>query len=608
MAIDQTGQEVPILDTSTGAPQSSGSATSLFNAFYVFKYSGGVDKINAQTYASNNRADRNGAPANVISNPTAAAIVQWAQSIPVNSQTNPYTIKNSPYSWADFLFCKWYGVVPNNRLVTLRKFPIGSSDDAGVRRVDPAQNIPVAQAVTWFGGPTSNSINEIWQNSWSLAWTKKETTAKDVQGNEFVNFSTSLVKALPEGINPFVKTILSNLADQVDLANSSTGVKSVGKATIAKAEQDFIKGLWSDNGAFFNQIQGPVNVKNQFLIRDRGLSNTAPDAQWNLIFEYRTDSYFGMSQRRVALDIIANMLALTYSDGEWLESLNVYYKKLGLELAPAQQKMIEACFKDGVFDPEQLMKVFLDIAKASVGSIVEKGIQLAASSANAAGVLSVEGLKDLLGGDTGFTKMADAYKNLNATDKATLEGAIEIQLTKALADSFPAFIQQRANVANIPTGNWHLTIGNPMNPIMRIGDIVVRSCKVEFGEELGADDFPIDLKFTVTLSPTKPRNGADIRRTFNNGRIDYIETSGGATYDQLNTYGISNKALTEASVGALTPAARALAEKASNASQARVTSWLDSRYGAGMVNAEYLRKVYFYRPKEETVGGTKNQP
>jgi hypothetical protein len=147
-----------------------------------------------------------------------------------------------------------------------------------------------------------------------------------------------------------------------------------------------------------------------------------------------------------------------------------------------------------------------------------------------------------------------------------------------------------------------------MNPIMRIGDIVVRSCKVEFGEELGADDFPIDLKFTVTLSPTKPRNGADIRRTFNNGRIDYVETSGGATYDQLNTYGLSNKALTEASVGTITPAARALAEKASNASQARVTSWLDSRYGAGMANAEYLRTVYFYRPKEETVGGTKKQP
>jgi hypothetical protein len=612
MAInDSTGQPVPQLDTQTGAPQSSGSSTSLFNAFYVFKYSGGVDKIEAQTYASNNQRDRNGAKANVISNPTASAIVEWASKIPENSKDNQYGIKNSPYAWADFLFCRWYGIVPNNRLVTLRKFPLGSNDDAGVLRKNKPQNIPVAQAVTWFGGPTGNDINSIWQSTWSLAWKKEGTTAKDVQGNEFVNFSQQLVEAIPAGANPFVKGILTTLADTVEVARSNAGLEAVGKATLEDREQEYIKGLWSDNGAFFNQIQGPVNVKNQFLFRDRGLSNTAPDAMWQLVFEYRTDSYFGMSQRRVGLDIIANMLALTYSDGEWLESLNVYYKKLGLNLGGSEQLLIEGAYKNGTFNPKELLAAILTIGKTRVADIVAAGVGAASSAVEAAGTVAGAAVTSLFAPGSTVEAIAKAYDSMSDEKRNRLNGLVEVQLTKALADSFPKFLQQRANVAGTPTGNWHLTIGNPMNPIMRIGDVVVRSCKLDFGEELGADDFPLDLKFTVTLSPTKPRDGADIRRTFNSGRIDYIEGLGGATLDQVNTYGVNSKALTELSTStnaAETEAARAkLGEdfqaSSSNASQDAVENWLASRYGPGMVDPTYLQQVYFYKPVEEKIGG-----
>ena len=42
-----------LIDSSTGSVQSSGSSTSLFNAFYVFKYSGGVGTIDESIYSSN---------------------------------------------------------------------------------------------------------------------------------------------------------------------------------------------------------------------------------------------------------------------------------------------------------------------------------------------------------------------------------------------------------------------------------------------------------------------------------------------------------------------------------------------------------------------------
>ena len=307
-----------------------------------------------------------------------------------------------------------------------------------------------------------------------------------------------------------------------------------------------------------------------------------------------------MSQKRVALDIIANMLALTYSDGEWLEGLNIYYKKLGLVLAPTEQALIEAAFTGGVLNPDKLVNAFMGIAQARSASILEKAGKLASASGKA--VVNV--VKDTVGSLLSGSKLQmDAYANMSGAEKDTLKNALDIELTKALAESFPGFVQQRANVANIPTGNWHLTIGNPMNPIMRIGDVVVRECQLDFGDELGPEDFPIDLKFTVTLSPTKPRDSADLRQTFNLGRIDYLETFGGHTYDQANTHGIENKKQAQASAGnggdngAAPPSTDRLSQ---------VTTWLNDRYGAGMADNSYLEDVYFYKPKQiGPVGGSK---
>jgi hypothetical protein len=603
MATGSKGQEVPVIDTKTGAPQSSGASTSLFNAFYVFKYSGGVDIIDESSYLSNNQISRHGAAPHIISNPTASAIVDWAKTIPANQDSNQYGIKNSPYTWSDFLFCKWYGIVPNNRLITLRKFPLASNDDAAIKRAKPVQNIPVAQAVTWFGAGTGNDLNKIWQSTWSLAWTKKDTAPKEVSGNNVTNFTQSLVKGLSaSGANKALIAAVENLSNQADGIAGGGTADQYGRAKIEENEQLYLKGLWSDNGAFFNQIQGPVNVKKDFLIRDRGLSTAAQDANWVIIFEYKTDSYFGMSQKRVALDIIANMLALTYSDGEWLQSLNVYYKKLGLALAPTEQALLESAFVSGGLNPDKLLAAFTEIAKTRAGSILKLAGKLAPALAKTATNVVVGTAKSVLSGDF----KVNPYENMSTEEKGAMEAALNVEITKALADSFPAFVQQRANVPNMPTGNWHLTIGNPMNPIMRIGDVIVRSCQLEFGEELGPEDFPIDLKFTVTLSPTRPRDSADIRQTFNLGRTDYVETFVGHTYDQANTYGIENKGQELASRGTTEEPKK---QSASDARQGQVATWLNNRYGAGTADGEgavFLKDVYFYVPPEVgTVGGSK---
>ena len=36
---------------------------------------------------------------------------------------------HAPYYWKDFIYCKYYGTIPNNRLITLRRFPYPCTDN-----------------------------------------------------------------------------------------------------------------------------------------------------------------------------------------------------------------------------------------------------------------------------------------------------------------------------------------------------------------------------------------------------------------------------------------------------------------------------------------------
>jgi hypothetical protein len=68
-----------------------------------------------------------------------------------------------------------------------------------------------------------------------------------------------------------------------------------------------------------------------------------------------------------------------------------------------------------------------------------------------------------------------------------------------------------------PVGEWHITVGNPMNPMMMIGNLICTNLKLEFNDELGPDDFPTELKATVTLEHGMPRDKNAIESMFNKG-------------------------------------------------------------------------------------------
>ena len=89
-----------------------------------------------------------------------------------------------------------------------------------------------------------------------------------------------------------------------------------------------------------------------------------------------------------------------------------------------------------------------------------------------------------------------------------------------------------------PTGQWHLTIGNPLNPMAVIGNLVCTDTKISFAGELGPNDFPEKLIMEVSLKPGRPRDKAEIESMFNAGRGRfYIQPDD--TADINNTFDVS---------------------------------------------------------------------
>jgi hypothetical protein len=76
----------------------------------------------------------------------------------------------------------------------------------------------------------------------------------------------------------------------------------------------------------------------------------------------------------------------------------------------------------------------------------------------------------------------------------------------------------KAFLTGDPTGQWHVTIGNPMNPIMVCGNLALQDTNVSFEGPLGFEGFPTKMKVEITLKPGRPRDKTEIESMFNAGR------------------------------------------------------------------------------------------
>ena len=164
--------------------------------------------------------------------------------------------------------------------------------------------------------------------------------------------------------------------------------------------------------------------------------------------------------------------------------------------------------------------------------------------------------KKFYGGDyTGYAQglgknIVDTVGNLASSLGKALAGDLssivdsigKLGLGNMAEKSMPNMLSIRSMLSGEPVGEWHLTVGNPLNPIAVIGNLIMTDATISFGETLGVDDFPTEVKFEVKLKPGKPRDKGDIESMFNNGygRMTYAPMT--ALPSSKNTFEKGNSA------------------------------------------------------------------
>lgn len=400
------------------------------------------------------------------------------------------------YAYSDFLYMKHYHPFNNNRLITLRRFMIPVYDECRValKNADAKLRRPIAQALNYLD-VSGNSLNTLTKMNVGIPTTSITGAGQDGKGSAITLQEADDVLGLGGSIGDAGKAGLKILS----LLSGQEGTENFDKFQQWTSAYD----PWS-NGPLQDLVYGPVNVITGAEVRARGLT-FGHTQELKIVFEYSSKTIEHFNQKAVMLDILSNMLALTYNHAQFWGGENRFL--IDRKNFPLVRAEVMYQFLQDVNNNKNLQKTTTGIAQ-SASSIVEnmKNFANSFSKGSIDGLFTENNLKSLQSVLTQYMFLDNA--KLKEYQKTILE-------------------RTKAELTGAPTGEWHLQVGNPFAPIMMIGNLWCTKCDFEFNNELSIDDFPTELKYTCTLKPGMGRDSSAIQSIFNTG-------GGSVYYNQSN--------------------------------------------------------------------------
>jgi hypothetical protein len=264
------------------------------------------------------------------------------------------------------------------------------------------------------------------------------------------------------GVSGFIKNV-ANLFDKTLQSNAVSGRSTPG-APMNSYDPKFDQ----------NRVYGPVDSISQTNIRDVGLEF---NKDFEITFDYELRSINGRTAEYAFKDILANILACTYNNAKFWGGSRYW----------VGERPTNFMHKIAYMNSDDAYKIFHKAAGQIRGW-----------------------LQDI------FASKQSAL----ATLKKIVNGAFALAMGKVL-DSVgrPGILAMNSLLSSEPTGNWHLTIGNPFNPIMCVGNLIMTGVDFKFPtDSLSYGDFPTKMQVVVKLKPGQPKDRAGIEMMFNHGR------------------------------------------------------------------------------------------
>lgn len=411
------------------------------------------------------------------------------------STLNNSVLGQARYKYADFAFCKDLGL-PNNRLITLRRFAHPIGDNIFTDAQHTTMDIPgdIGRMLCYFD-TEDNKLEDILKYSFSSEWKEMEASIEQLSSQEN-NHETPLGKVI-NFLNPsFNKNIAQGMTDAKNTMFSITG--DLGFKT--DAYYDPITLTNYDKHKIYNNVntirtthkyEGKLDFKHEFT----------------LTFSYKLRGYQNINTKSAMLDLIGNILAVTYNRGNfWGGRSDI----IGANPNKQGWKMAEDLFNRVESGAGNLFSQIVN-GTADLSDLLGSGANIVGKFANMAG----DSIKAMAADPQGtVSSFVQKISKLNGQFGwgAALKGMLKGKLGRPEIYAFQSLL----TAENV--GLWHVTIGNPLNPIASFGNLIITNTEFKQLGPLGLDDFPTEIKVSVTLKHAMPRDSAGIERMYTKGK------------------------------------------------------------------------------------------
>ena len=486
-------------------------------------------------------------------NQPIAALANWNDTLDLDNCTITNLIRLSRhkasilgqarYKYADFMFCKELGM-PNNHLITLRRYssPVGDmihgkeavdteysistynknetkittttkngkttqekgpSTTTGQKKVvsykNTVQLADVGHMCCYFGGE-DNKLEDILKYSFKQTYKNMNSQIQRLSSKEDDRTSPlgALINSTTKG---YSKHMLNSTAGGNNILHWAAG-KAGGNIQRLFGQESW----YHNNDAYYHVDQNKIyEPKNTIQEIDYYEGKLQFSHEFSIVFSYKLRAYDNISPKAAMLDLLANITKTCYSAGSFWggrKQIN------GPQPNPTAWNKANS-FIDKTWDKLGSGLATLLSGGYDMGSILGSISQFASEMIGQAKELANNIGQSVKDGTAG-KKFVNAFKSFNS------RFGISDQIKGALKDAMgrPQLYAFDSLLSGGDTGMWHLTIGNPLRPIITIGNLEVTNTEIQHLGPLGIDDFPTELKVTVSFKHARPRDAVSIEKMY----------------------------------------------------------------------------------------------
>ena len=425
-------------------------------------------------------------------NPTYKNIISYYSS----EDFDPYGLAR--YKMQDFIYLKYYNQIPNNYMITLRRYTRPCSDHMfgldmpaiDVNRMNGYFDdyFALATAVTYMGEKTGNKLSDILKFDYGANWEDREGKTESLQNPDGglaaqMKNRSGISDDLLRGESRIGgSTSATGQMKSLWMMSAMAAGKGVGMSDVFASQHQYEGNTF--NARYGENLYGDVNVVNRVKIRSRGLTFSN---NFSLTFEYSLKSLKCVNPRIAMMDILSNFLILTGNYGTFWGGETIFYGNR--TIAPQYG------------NPELLRQGKYGAYLRSLAGDVKEGFTKISQ----------------MGGETSGNFFQGLWNGIKNVGSGFLQGLVGNFLGGNIGVAGEGLAPQ-ALLSGAPSGFWHVTVGNPLDPIAMMGNMAVTKTTVQFSDALGYDDFPTEIKFTVDLEHCMPRDNSQIENMFNGAK------------------------------------------------------------------------------------------